>query len=839
LASLGLAIALTFIGGAPSSAQDTTAALIGNHPANAETEEPIGAREPDGQLSMAVTLRLRDRVGAERLLEQIEDPASPNYHHWLSSADFAARFDPAQAVVDTIANWLASRGLTILSSSRTQRAIRFTGTVAQAQQAFHTTIFNFGSGNTYGNVNDPLIPARFATLVANIHGLDNMRAAKASSHFIPGFAKNPTGPQPGRTVRSAQIYASLSRSGSASDASPANASPNATIGGETAFGPADFLTFYDETPLANGGISGAGGDCIAIVSDSDLEQSSINAFNSAFNEPPSNITTVFADGSDPGFNGDEQEALLDLEWSHAVAPGATIRFYEGNVAAPAIDPIVDAISAAVNDNQCGVISVSFIECGGSRSFYTDTVSPIYLQAAAQGQSIFIAAGDSGAAGMILDSKTGECVAGRSRHVSELSTDPNVTAVGGVSFDPVFDASGNDTSVVATTNLRVWNDPNDGIPSGGAGGGGRSSYYAKPSYQTGLGVPADRKRDVPDVSLLASPYFPGVWTYMDSDCLYYDSCDGFGDPTAAVFGGTSLSTPAWAGIVKLIAQQNSVTRLGPLNPVLYKLANSASYSTVFADVTTGNNNFNGVTGYNAGPGFDQATGWGNVDVNELATLFFADVTSLGPARLTFSPRTLNFGKIDFADAGSGSKIRKLTIINPAKYKAMAVIDSIVGSSGFTADPSCNNATINSGRKIVCDITYTPTGLGAVSGGALTITSNAANSPGSVALKGIGIQGRLTATPVSLVFSNAVLATSTGAKTVTLKNKTDSTFTISNITNSNPAFVPSGCLGTLAANSACMITVTYVPTATTKVTDILTINDDAANSPQMVRLIGTGR
>src|SRR6516164_6084117 len=92
LASLGLAIALTFIGGAPSSAQDTTAALIGNHPANAETEEPIGAREPDGQLSMAVTLRLRDRVGAERLLEQIEDPASPNYHHWLSSADFAARF---------------------------------------------------------------------------------------------------------------------------------------------------------------------------------------------------------------------------------------------------------------------------------------------------------------------------------------------------------------------------------------------------------------------------------------------------------------------------------------------------------------------------------------------------------------------------------------------------------------------------------------------------------------------------------------------------------------------------------------------------------------------------
>jgi len=152
--------------------------------------------------------------------------------------------------------------------------------------------------------------------------------------------------------------------------------------------------------------------------------------------------------------------------------------------------------------------VSFGLCGSSGTFFTNTVSPIYTQAALQGQAIFVSEGDQGAAGLTYTTGTG-CITGTTPNVNELSTDPNVTAVGGVSFDPIFDGAGNDLSEVLSTPLAVWNEPNKMIATGGATGGGASAYYAKPSYQTGLGVPADGKRDVPDVSLIASPYFPGV------------------------------------------------------------------------------------------------------------------------------------------------------------------------------------------------------------------------------------------------------------------------------------------------------------------------------------------
>ena len=675
----------------------------------------------------------------------------------------------------------------------------------------------------------------------------------------PRFSRTPAGAKPGHAARSPKIYAALSRGASANDATPAAASPDALIGGNEAFGPADFLTFYNETPLAGAGINGGGGDCIAIVGDSDFEQSSVDTFNTSFGQAASNITKVVVNGSDPGFNGDEEEALLDLEWSHAVAPGAATRFYVGNSSAAVIAPVVDEINAAVNDNLCGVISVSFSLCGGSGSLFTGSVSPIYVKAALQGQSIFISEGDDGAAGLVFSS--GFCTPGSSRNVNELSTDPNVTAVGGASFNPNYDGSGNDTSVVTSTALRAWNEPNDGIADGGATGGGASAYYSKPSYQTGLGVPADGKRDVPDVSLIASPYYPGVFTYMDGDC-FPTGCDGVGSPTSEIFGGTSLSAPAWAGIAKLIAQQNNITRLGSLNQGLYQLANSTNYATVFQDVTTGNNNFNDVTGYAAGPGFDLATGWGNVDIHALATLFPASATPtptptatptstatptptgtptpVGPAALTLSPKTLAFGNIDFAVAGSASKVKKLTITNPAKYKTAAIISSIVGSApGFTADPACNNATIASGKKLVCNITYTPKALGAVSGATLIIIDNAGGSPHSVKLTGGGIQGKLTVTPGSLNFTKVPVNTTSAAKTVKLDNDTGSIFTISSITNANAAFVASqNCRGSLGATD-CSISVTYAPTATTKVTDTLTITDVPDGITKTVKLTGTGK
>jgi subtilase family serine protease len=834
---LGLVGALSLTHSVPSFAE-APSAIIGNHPTAAENETPIGTRAADAQLAMAVTLQLRDPAGAKALLAQLQDPASANYHQWLTSAQFAARFDPTEADVAAVVAWLADQGFTIVSSSSSARLVRFTGTVAQAQQSFHTTIYNYGDGSVFGNIEDPIIPAQLAGVIAQIHGLDNMRAAVATSHFVPRFAqppaslKAPLGAK--RAAGTPEVYAALSRNGSATDAAPAAASSDASIGGFESFGPADFQTFFDETPLATNGINGGGGDCIAIVGDSDFEQSSVDNFNSYFGNIPSTITTEVVNSSDPGFNNDELEALLDLEWSHAVAPGAATRFYVGNSSAAVIAPIVDQISQAVNDNLCGVISASFGLCGGAKSFYTNTVSPIYAQAALQGQSIFISSGDQGAAGLTFNSKSG-CIVGTSRNVSQLAADPNITAVGGASFDPTYDGSGNDTSVVASTALRVWDDPNDGIPSGGATGGGASADYAKPAYQYGLGVPNDNKRDLPDVVLIASPYFPGVFTYMDDSCFSF-GCDGAGTPVAAIFGGTSLAAPSWAGIAKLVAQQNNVTRLGALNPRIYQLANSTSHGAIFQDVTSGNNKFGKVSGYAAGPGFDLATGWGTVDINALATTFFADVTPLGPQVLTLSPASLNFGNVDFAVAGAANKVKKLTITNPKKYEATLQIDSIVGSDGFTVD-GCNNVTIPPGGKQVCNITYTPTAFGAANG-TLTITSNAGTSPQAIAVTGVGILGKLTATPGSLNFGKVALSTASAAKTVTLKNTTGSTFTISSITNTNPDFVPSqNCVAALGA-AACAVSVTYTPSVASKEADTLTITDVPDGITKTVNLSGTG-
>lgn len=838
-AAIGLAIALTMARGVSALAQDAVP-LIGNHPASAETEAPVGARAADMQLTMAVTLQLRDPAGAAQLAEQLQDPSSPNYHQWLSPADFTARFGPTQGNLDAVTQWLTDAGFTILSADAGQRVIRFTGTVAQAQQAFRTMIFDFGNTGIFGNVADPVIPARFANVIAQIHGLDNMRAAQASSHFIPRLARSATGatrvPHPARAARWPKLYAALTRDGQASDASPATVSPDAIIGGLQSFGPADFQTFYDATPLASAGINGGGGDCIAIVGDSDFAQSAVDSFNTNFSQAASNITTVVVNGLDPGFNNDEEEALLDLEWSHAVAPGAPTRYYVGNSSAAVIAPIVDQINAAVTDNQCGVINVSFSLCGNTKTFFTKTVSPIYLQAAVQGQSIFVSSGDQGSAGLVFNSKLG-CVTGTGRHVSQLAADPNITSVGGVSFNPTYDGSGNDTSVVTSTALRVWDDPNDGIKSGGATGGGASAYYAKPSYQYGLGVPLDNKRDIPDVSLSASPNFPGVFTYIDGDC-FSSGCDGLGAPIAVIFGGTSLAAPSWAGIAKLVEQQNRVTRLGNLNHRIYQLANSTSVASIFQDVTAGNNKFNGAAGYNAGPGFDLATGWGTVDIDALANFYFAVVTPLGPPVLTFTPKTVAFGNLDFAVAGSASKVMKLTITNPTKYHATTLIYSITGTPGFTADPACNNISIAPGGKLVCNITYMPTALGKVSG-ALTVSDNIAGSPQTVALTGSGIQGALIRSPGTLNFGQVTVGALSAVKTVKLTNHTASTFTISSITNTNPAFVASqNCIGTLGTTS-CSVSVSYTPSVTGKVTDTLTISDAPDGITKTVNLIGTGK
>jgi subtilase family serine protease len=487
-----LAVAIAVMGAGRGWAQTFSGAvaLTDNHPSEAVVLQPMAHADPAAPLKMEVTLGLRNRAALDQLLQDQHNPASPRYHQWLTSAQFAARFGPSQR--------LDAQGFKVIATSLAQRYVRFSGAVADAERAFGTNIMAFGDGTAYSNITDPAIPARFSGVISRIAGLDNFMHTVAGS-YGPAMLET-TAAESAWTVGPLALLdsgpaLSLPESGRVKPA------PGVIVGGVgPAFGPSDFRSFYDEDPLISAGITGAGGDCLAIVGDSNYTAGAVSLFNSTFSLPASSITTVLVNSVNPGLNANQDEALLNLEWSHAVAPGAPNRFYLGNDATASPNgPIVDAVARAVSDNACGVISVSFALCGGSAAFFMGVVSPIYTQAAMQGQSIFVSSGDWGAAGLIFDGT--HCVVATSRHVNDLGSDPNVTQVGGTGFNPNF-AFGNNVGHVAES---VWNDS---AGSGGATGGGVSPTYAKPSYQKGPGVPSDGQRDVPDVALIASPNNPG-------------------------------------------------------------------------------------------------------------------------------------------------------------------------------------------------------------------------------------------------------------------------------------------------------------------------------------------
>jgi subtilase family serine protease len=524
------------------------------------------------QLRMAAILKLHNRVQLERLIRNQQDPSSPNYRHWLRPAEFTQRFGPANADVEHVANWLRGKGFVIDSASAKARMVVFRGASDIAARAFAVRFAATPDEKTFANLNEPSLPPDIGAVVEELRGLDNMVRAMPMGRMT---------------------------------------TPNVTIDVSTAFGPEDFYTFYDETPLLDATptpIDGRNTDCMAVIEDSNFDKASTNAFNAqfglpAFNynlTPGTNFLYVFADLTDPGIvsSGDELEALLDLEYSHAAAPGATIVNYIGDDSNSNTGlGFLDAALRAIVEDRCGTISISFGVCGANAAFFK-TVDSFFAQAAVQGQSVFIASGDEGAAKLVFSPRLQACVVGKTRGVEGLESSPNVTSIGGTMFTPNFDSNGNDVGSVAE---NVWNDRS------GAGSGGKSTVFKKPAYQQSV-TPKDRARDVPDVSFGASPISPGFFI-------------GAAGTVECCIGGTSMGAPSWAGISMLVQQENA-GRVGLFNPTLYALGPSGAGAGI-RDVTTGNNSFNGVKGYKALPGYDLATGWGTPDIAEFVRAFVSE------------------------------------------------------------------------------------------------------------------------------------------------------------------------------------------------------------------------
>ncbi|MGA7155437.1 MAG: Ig-like domain repeat protein [Acidobacteriaceae bacterium] len=602
-------------------------------------EAPSGL--PLGRMLMVLKRSPEQEAALDNLLEHQQDVSSPSYHQWLTPQQFGERFGPSSADIAQVTQWLDSSGFQVTHISASHLFIEFSGNADQVRQAFSTPIHRFvvNGQQHYANISDPTIPAALAPVVAGIDSLNNFQK---QAQNVP--------------------------LGTYSQANRRLDSPSYTFGGGTdatsdyAIVPYDFATIYDLLPLWNAAptpLNGAG-QTIAIVGRSDIDPADAPALWSYFgldgtNAPEPKLVITY-NGTNPGKTADEAEADIDTQWSGSVAPGATI-----NLVVSASTASTDGVDLSalyiVDNNLATVLSESYGACESSMGatgvqFY----GSLWQQAAAQGISVFVSSGDSGAAG--CDSPSAPAQGGL--QVNGIASTPFNAAVGGTDFNQyqAWSTYWNSTNNAITKESAkgyipetTWNDSCANAIlqslSGGsssaeancnnpvfksflnstAGAGGESSSWLKPNWQTG--TPNDNARDLPDVSLFASNGFLNSYYLVCQSDAYGGACN-FGDFLG--FGGTSISSPQFAGIMAIINQKTGSAQ-GIPGLKLYKLA--AQQPSAFHDITAGStiavpcststpsctttktgDAYGILTGYNTATGYDLATGLGSVDIANL-------------------------------------------------------------------------------------------------------------------------------------------------------------------------------------------------------------------------------
>lgn len=661
----------------------------------------------------------------KQYLEDLQNPASLSFHQWLSPAQYAARFGISDNDLSAVTGWLEGKGFRVEKIPQARNVLEFSGSIGQIQNAFHTSIHRFSiNGEThFANLVDPQIPSALTPVIAGVGPLN-------SFHPRPGFIPGPRGHW---DTSSHSIQADLTLK---------DGNGNFYLFVD----PADAATIYDLpnsalNPNYSGGSTWNGaGVNIGIVGVSDLTTNDVQNYRQAFLGEVSgsvNMPVQVVDGNDPGLipGGAADEALLDNEVAGGMAPGAKIYYYTA-ADTDLSSGLIDAIFRAIDDNAVGILSASFGECeadlgtGGNQ-----LILEAAEQAAAQGISFVVSSGDAGSAG--CDDFDTQSQAKLGYGVSGFASTPYTVAVGGTDFDTLktsissyVTTSSSGTAPYYRTALKYipenpWNDSTsvDGtlannvpyVGSNGqgnivAGSGGISTVYAKPAWQNSL-TPNDHARDLPDVSFLAANgFYHAMWVFCgdnvsDGSSSGYVACQTAGGQFTSGtvlqgVGGTSASAPAFAGMLALVSQSQGGVRLGQPAPILYRLA-ASKYSTVFHDVTVGNNSVacasgssncgsNGfLTGYNAGTGYDLATGLGSIDVAKM-------IQNWTSVALASTSTTLNLNGSTSAYSGvHGASITfnaGVTASGTTPTGNIAVVDTANETSGGTSAGPQNNGQL---------------------------------------------------------------------------------------------------------------------------------------------------
>ena len=626
-------------------------------------------------------------------IDELHTSGSTSYHKWLTPEQLRENYGPTDSDLAAVTSWLTASGFTVNGVSPNGMVIDFSGTAATVRTALHTEIHNLNvNGEAHiANMQDPQIPAALAGVVKGVVSLHDFRP-----HMLH------------KNVAAAHIDAHGGN----------NVTPEYTFtsGSSTyqAVVPGDLATIYNLNPLFSAGISGQGQTIVVIEDTNVYSTADWTTFRSKFglsSYTSGSFTQVHPTGktscTNPGVNADDGEAILDAEWASTAAPSAAIELASCADTRTTFGGLIALNNIVNSSNPPKIVSISYGECEAENGAAANaSYNSAYQAAAAAGISVFVSSGDEGAAS--CDANQTKATHGIG--VSGFASTPYNVAVGGTDFGDTYARTSStywnstNTATFASAKSYIpeipWNDScasallssyngystpygssgfcnsttgkqyylttgsGSGGPSGCATGSptttgvvsGSCKGYAKPSYQSLLGVPSDGVRDIPDVSLFAAN---GVWGHYYVFC-YTDpnnggaSCSG-APSTWSGAGGTSFASPILAAIQSLVNQKTGSAQGNP-NYVYYKLAaaeygstgasncnstngNGVASTCTFRDITQGDMDVNctgthncyvpsGTNGvlstsnsayskaYGTGTGWDFATGIGSINAANL-------------------------------------------------------------------------------------------------------------------------------------------------------------------------------------------------------------------------------
>jgi hypothetical protein len=849
--------------GAPATAAAPPLVSVGSSARVPAGATAVGQLPSSTSLDLAVAFKPSDPGALDRFVRQVSDPSSPDYGRYLAKGAFARRFGPSPAVVSAVRSQLEADGLTVGAESADGLLLHVSGSAAQVSSALHVSLDRYrlrGGRTGYAATSAPELPSSLAAGVVGVTGLSDLERAHPLLE-TPGH-----GGSAATTTAAATGAAQPSKStatGSTACAAAKAAAAKYTLHTWTQLAKAyGFTTAYGDGDLGKG-------TTVGIFELEPYLTSDVGAFESCFTLPTGehygSVQNVPVDGG-AGAGGGFGEAILDVEDVLGLAPEADLLVY----GAPNTNlGLLDEYDEMVTQDEAQVISTSWGEC---EQVDTTTVEglegEIFEEAAAQGQTVFAAAGDTGSEDCHLSTST-PGVTATTRYtptparttlvaVDDPGSQPYVTSVGGSQLT-VTTAHG-----TAPTEV-VWNSDTVATPSkrrqiGGAGG--VSSRWAKPSWQTtrraATAVPAPATgtctqtpgstattaecRQVPDVVATADPTKGGDAVYCKGSRL----CTTYRAKTTTYWGavgGTSDAAPLWAAFTAL-ADESCGADVGFLNPRLYQLGDK---SGDFHDITSGTNDATGAHPgtYTAGPGYDNASGLGSPDgQNLLAALCPGKVGAPKVAVSDPAAGAASTYTVTFTATGALAGGDTVTLVGPpttafppaaADYSvsspsANAVERVSVFGTGSTTTANAATVTLSSPVAGTADVTVTvKTVANTTQAGTSTLgVETTADTDATVAAPLSIVAGPVSATESTVTAAEpsvGITPTAADAVTVTLRDQYANPVPTAKVTLSGSA--------SPAASSADVST----PSQTTAATGTATFKVTDADS-QVVTFSATG-